>query len=375
MPLSTPRIALVHDHLIQDGGAERVLRALSSMFPEAPIYTLLHDARAFPDLRDRTIRPSYLQRIPGSRRHYQWLLPLMPSATEHYNLRDFDLILSSASAFSKGIVAQPGAVHICYCHTPTRYLWTDTQEYIAELKVPRIVKRLLPPYLSSLRQWDRLAAERVDVFVANSQTVRARIRRFYNKDARVVYPPVDTEHLHISNAPKTYFLAGGRLVAYKRIGIAVEAANRLRVPLRVFGEGPFLDDLRRRAYTNVEFLGRVSDAQKARLYADCIAYIHPQEEDMGITAIEAMAAGRPVIAYARGGATESVVHGVTGVHVHEQAWEAIADAMMRIGDHAFDPLVIRQHASRFSREAFEENMRGVIAQALPSPVSRLLHAG
>ncbi len=355
-----PNIALVHDHLIQDGGAERVLRVLSSMYPEAPIYTLLHDPKRFPGLQSREIKPSFLQRIPGSLRRYQWLLPLMPIATEHYDLRDFDIVISSASAFSKGIVTHAHAKHICYCHTPTRYLWTDTAEYIRELKVPGIVKRMLPPYLSYLRQWDRLAAERVDTFVANSKTVRSRINKFYRKEAEVIYPPVDTDQFTISNQPKTYFLAGGRIVAYKRFDIIVEAANRLRIPLRIFGDGPFLNELKQKARDNVEFMGRVSDEEKADLYSNCIAFINPQEEDFGITAVEAMACGRPIIAYAKGGATESVIPGVSGLHVHEQTWESIADAMVRFGDHTFDPLVIKQHAEQFSREVFQNKIKALV---------------
>ncbi|OGL71724.1 hypothetical protein A3C17_00280 [Candidatus Uhrbacteria bacterium RIFCSPHIGHO2_02_FULL_53_13] len=360
MSREQPNIALVHDHLIQDGGAERVLRVLSSMYPDAPIFTLLHDPKQFSDLANREIKTSFLQRIPGSLRHYQWLLPLMPTATEHYDLRDFDIVISSTSAFSKGVIVHPKAHHICYCHTPTRYLWTDTQEYVRELKAPGIVKRILPHYLSYLRQWDRLAAERVDTFIANSQTVKDRIRKYYQKDAHILYPPVDTEQFHVSNEPKTYFVAGGRIVAYKRFDLVVEAANRLRVPMRIFGTGPFLDHLKERAKDNVVFLGRVSDTEKAQLYANSIAYIHPQEEDFGITAVEAMACGRPVIAFGKGGALESVHHGVTGIHFTEQSWESLADAMLRLSDRSFDPLVIREHAQQFSRKRFEIGMRELV---------------
>lgn len=363
MGKSQPNIALVHDHLIQDGGAERVLRVLSSMYPDAPIYTLLHDKKHFGDLAGREIKTSFLQRIPGSLRHYQWLLPLMPTATEHYDLRDFDIVISSTSAFSKGVIVHPNAHHICYCHTPTRYLWTDTQEYVRDLKAPGIVKRILPHYLSYLRQWDRLAAERVDTFVANSKTVKDRIRKYYQKDAHILYPPVDTEHFQISNAPKTYYVAGGRMVAYKRFDLIVDAANRLRAPMKIFGTGPFLETLKARAKDNIEFVGRVTDEEKAHLYANSIAYIHPQEEDFGITAVEAMACGRPVIAFGKGGALESVRHGVTGVYFAQQSWESLADAMVRLTDYTLDPLVIQKHAAQFSRQKFEHEMYTLVNNA------------
>ncbi len=353
-------IALVHDHLIQDGGAERVLRVLASMYPNAPIFTLLHDEKRFPDFKDRTIRTSFLQKIPGSRRHYKWLLPLMTVATEHYPLQSFDIVLSNTSAFSKGVVVHPGTHHVCYCHTPTRYLWTDMHDYVRELNAPGFVKRLLPPYLSSLRQWDQLAASRVDTFIANSHTVRERIAKFYRKDAHVIYPPVDVEQFSISEKPKTYFLAGGRLVPYKRFDLVVEAANRLRVPVKIFGDGPSLDELRERAKDNVMFLGRVTDNEKADLYANCIAYINPQEEDFGITAVEAMASGRPVICYGKGGTIESVEHGITGIHLPEQTWEALADAMIRFNDFTFDPVAIKQKAQLFSRERFEHEIRSLV---------------
>lgn len=354
-----PKIALVHDHLVQDGGAERVLRVLSSMYPEAPIFTLLQDKRRFKDLHGE-VRTSFLQRIPILRKRYRWLLPLMPVATEHYNLKDFDIVISSASAFSKGIVAGSNTTHICYCHTPTRYLWTDSQEYVESQRLPGVVKKVLMLYLSRLRQWDRLAADRVDVFLANSSNVKNRIRKFYRKDSLVVYPPVDTHEFQISDLPKTYFVAGGRMVPYKRFDIIVEAANRLKAPLRIFGDGPAIDELKKKAKPNIEFMGRVTDEEKAGLYANAIAYLHPQEEDFGITPVEAMASGTPVIAYGRGGATESVVHNKTGILFEEQTWESLADAMMKFEDHTFNPHEIKEHAEIFSRSQFEDQIRQIV---------------
>lgn len=358
------KLALVHDYLIQDGGAEKVLTEFLEVFPEAPIYALLYDpANMATDFRQRQVRTTFLQQVPLALKKYQWLLPLMPTATETHDLSGFDVVLSSSSAFSKGVITKPDALHICYCHTPTRYLWSDAVSYVAELRVPKIVKMLLPPLLSRLRLWDKQAAERVDLFIANSEAVRRRIKKYYHRDALVIYPPVDFASFFVSDAPKTYFLASGRLVSYKRFDLIIEACNRLRLPLKIFGRGPVEAELKALAGPTVEFLGRVSDQQKAKLYADCLAYIHPQEEDFGITAVEAMASGRPVIAYNRGGATETVIEGVSGTFFAEQNWETLADTLLRFDHKKFIPSLIRESVERFSTENFHKNIRHVIERA------------
>jgi glycosyltransferase involved in cell wall biosynthesis len=351
------KLALVHDYLMQNGGAEKVLQVFSDLWPDSPIYTLLFDKKVFPSFKDRDIRTSFLKHLPLAQRKYQWYLPLMPTATEHYDLSNFDVVLSSTSAFAKGVITRPDALHICYCHTPTRYLWSDTHSYVEELRVPRFVKRALPPILSRLRVWDNTASDRVDIFIANSQTVRGRIKKYYRREAHVIHPPVDTQRFSISDEPKTYFLTGGRLVAYKRYDLVIQAANRLRVPLKIFGSGPVEEDLRRMANSNVEFVGRIPDEQQAKLYANALAFIHPQEEDFGITAVESMASGRPVIAYNKGGAKETVVDGLSGSFIEEQIWEEVADLMMRFDEHAWNPTAIKKHAEQFSRERFEKQMR------------------
>ncbi len=356
------KLALVHDYLIQDGGAEKVVDVMHGLWPKSPIYTLLFDKKKLPAFKGRDIRTSFLERLPLGKRKYQWYLPLMPTATEHYDLTGYDVILSSTSAFAKGVITRDDAMHICYCHTPTRYLWSDTHSYIQELRVPRIVKMLLPPVLSRLRVWDRQAADRVDVFVANSETVRRRIQKYYRRDAHVIHPPVDTNRFAIDHGPKDYFLTGGRLVAYKRYDMVVEAANRTGIPLKIFGSGPVEKDLRKKAKKNIEFLGRVSDAEQAKLYAGARAFIHPQEEDFGITPVESMAAGRPVIAYRKGGATETVVEGLSGEFFDEQSWEELADHMIRFNNSTYDPAAIKAHAEQFSRKQFEQKMTDFVAK-------------
>jgi len=352
------RLALIHDHLIQAGGAEKVLQVFQDMWPEAPTYTLLYDKdKMYKEFGGRDIRTSFLSQWPWALKKYQWYLPLMPAATEHYDLSDYNLIVSSTSAFSKGVVGHPGSLHVCYCHTPTRYLWSDTHEYIENLKVPRLIKKILPTILSRLRLWDKHAADRVDVFIANSETVRRRIKKYYGRDSHVIHPPVETERFAINDKPKKYFLIGGRLVAYKRYDIAIDAFTKTGLPLKVFGSGPEEAALKRRAGSNIEFLGRVSDQEKADLYAGCTAFLHPHEEDFGITQVEAMASGRPVIALRRGGSIEAVEEGVTGEFIDEQSWEELADRAIHFDQTKYDPERIRTHAKQFDTNQFKLKMR------------------
>ncbi len=357
------KLALVHDHLIQNGGAEKVLEIMQETWPKAPTFTLFYDERALPAFAQHDIRTSFLQRLPLALKKYQWYITLMPSATESHDLSDFDVVVSSSSAFSKGVITRPDAVHICYCHTPTRYLWSDTHSYINELRIPGLVKRVLPPVLSRLRLWDHAAASRVDYFVANSETVRQRIEKYYQRESHVIHPPVDIDRFRVSDAPKTYFLVGGRLVAYKRYDLVIDAFNRTGLPLKVFGRGPIEVDLRRQARSNIEFLGRVNDEERRNLYAGCKAFIHPHEEDFGITAIEAMGSGRPVIALRRGGATETIVDGITGEFFDEQSWEELADHLIRFEESRYDPRRIRAHAEQFSTSRFKCELQAFVQKA------------
>ncbi|HBK34673.1 hypothetical protein A2239_00740 [Candidatus Uhrbacteria bacterium RIFOXYA2_FULL_40_9] len=361
--MSVPKIALVHDYLIQDGGAEKVLEVLQTIWPQAPTHVLFFDSEKLPRFHGKTIYTSFLQRFPFARSKYQWYILLMPTATEQYDLRKYDIVISSTSAFAKGIITRPEALHVCYCHTPTRYLWSDTHSYIEELRMPRFIKSLLPPAISYLRLWDKQAADRVDRFIANSHTVKGRIRKYYRRESEVIYPPVEVEKFSLSTKPKTYFLTGGRLVAYKRFDLVVEACNRTGIPLKIFGSGPVEENLRKRAGKNIEFLGRVSDKERTILYANAKAFIHPQEEDFGITPVESMAAGRPVIAYRKGGATETVIEGLSGELFDEQSWEELADHLIRFDDSRYDPEKIRAHAQTFGISQFKKNMENFVKKA------------
>ena len=295
------KLALVHDYLAQDGGAEAVLRAFQEIWPAAPTYVLFYNKEtAHQSFKEREIKTSFLQKIPLVKTRYQWFLPLMPHATETHELDNFDVILSSTSAFAKGVITQPNSLHISYCHTPTRYLWNNTADYVGDLKYNWFVKKGINLLLTKLRLWDSLAASRVDIFVANSRAVAHRIKKFYRRESAVIHPPIEARKFKIAEKLDDYFVAGGRLVSYKRFDLIVRAFNRLGLKLKIFGDGPEYQKLKDAAKSNIEFLGRISDAERAEVLSRAQAFIHPQEEDFGLTAVEAMASGRPVIAWPRG---------------------------------------------------------------------------
>lgn len=361
-------LALIHEHLAQNGGAEYVLKVMQQTYPEAPTYTILHDRkRSDPSFHSKDIRTSFIQRMPFGVSKYQWYFTLMPHAVEHFNLDAFDVVLSSCSAYAKGVITRPDAIHICYCHSPTRYLWSDTHRYVEELSVNRLVKRAIPHFLHRLRIWDQLAAQRVDRFLANSETVQQRIAKYYRRESTVVYPPVDISAFTPGDGGGGYYLIGGRLVSYKRYDVAVQAFNKLGIPLVIFGSGPEEKRLRAMAKPNISFTGRVSAERLAELYRNAIAFLHPQEEDFGIAAVESLASGRPVIAYNRGGATETITDGVTGAFIDEQSWEALADTVLRFNPSRFEPAVLRRHAEQYAPERFQERIRSIVNETLQHP--------
>ncbi|MEN9936271.1 MAG: hypothetical protein RLZZ387_2850 [Chloroflexota bacterium] len=352
------RVALVHDYLNQYGGAERVLEALHELYPEAPVFTSIYDPGAMPaHYRAWDIRTSWMQRLPGWRRLFRAYLPLYPATFARLDLRGYDLVLSSSSAFAKGVTPPPGVAHICYCHTPMRFAWR-TDAYLEREGIGAL-SGLLEPVLALLRRWDVASSRRVDVFVANSREVAGRISRLYGREAAVVPPPVDLPPFE-ERPPQEFYLAGGRLIPYKRLDLAVRAFSALGLPLKVFGDGRDRAALEAIGGPSVEFLGFVSEERRRELFAACRAFIFPGEEDFGITPLEAMAAGRPVIAYAAGGALDTVLEGETGRFFHEQSAAALAAAVTASLQDSYDPRAIRRHAEGFGREVFLERMRAVV---------------
>ncbi|WP_052888190.1 glycosyltransferase [Thermogemmatispora carboxidivorans] len=351
------RVALVHDYLNQMGGAERVVLALHELFPDAPLYTSIFDPkRVDPAFRRMDIRTSFMQQFPLVTSHHQPYLPFYSYAMESLDLRGYDLVLSSSSAFAKGVITRPETLHICYCHTPMRWCW-NYEEYVEREQLGRLARSLLPFLVSRLRLWDQVTAARVDHFIANSPVVAERIRKYYRREAVVIPPPVDASRFKFEpQARGDYFLIVSRLVPYKRIDLAIEACNALRLPLVIIGKGRDLPRLQRLAGPTIRFAGQLSDAEVLDYFAHCRALLFPGEEDFGITPLEAQASGRPVIAYGAGGALASVIEGVTGVFFREQTVESLAAVLATFDERAFDPYTIREHALEFDKPRFQRRM-------------------
>ncbi len=346
------RVALVHDYLNQMGGAEKVLLALHDLFPQAPIYTSIYEPRHV-DRRFRSmdIRTSFMQRLPFVKHHHQPFLAMYPYAFERLDLRPYDLIISDSSAFAKGVVTRPEALHISYCHTPMRWAW-NYEEYVERERLGRTTRMMLMPFITWLRTWDYATSARVDYFVANSPAVAARIAKYYRREAAFIPPPVDTSRFYVAPQHEDYFLVVSRLVPYKRIDLAVKAFSMLGLPLRIIGTGRDERRLRRMAAKNVRFLGRLSDDEVRSQMARCRALIFPGDEDFGITPVEAQASGRPVIAYGSGGALATVVEGSTGLFFYQQTPESLAEVVTSFQDDYFDPHAIRRHAEEFDTQRF-----------------------
>lgn len=355
------RVALVHDYLNQYGGAERVLEAFCELWPQAPIFTLVYDekrtGRAF---AGRRIKTSFLQKVPLVKAHHRPFLMLMPLAIEQFDLSAYDLIISDSASFAKGIITRPGALHICYCHTPTRYVWDDSHKYVEEFNYPRFIKKAIPPFLSYLRVWDEAAAHRPDIYLANSRFVAARIKKYYGRESQVICPPVKTGSFYLSGRSGDYFLMIARFLPYKKVDLAIAAFNELGWPLKIIGDGPDRHRLKKMAGPGVEFVGLVSEKRLPGYFAHCRALIFPQEEDFGISAVEAMAAGRPVIAYRGGGALEIVIDGRTGIFFEDQTKESLIGALQKFSSIDFSPRLIRQHAESFDKELFKKKIRDFV---------------
>lgn len=358
------RLALVHDWLNQIGGAEDVLAELVSLFPHSPIFTSLYAPDVMPAVyRQWDIRPLWSDRLPGIRQRHQLYLPIYPLAWGSLDLSTYDVILSNKSGFCHG-VRVGDALHVCYCLAPTRYVW-QLEHYIAREGLSTAAQAALKPLMALLRRWDYAAAQRVTHFIAISTDIQQRIRQFYHRESTIIPPPVDCSRFTPAPAHEVgdYFLVVSRLIPYKRIDLAVQAATRLGVPLKVGGRGRDLERLRALAGPTVEFLGYVPDEDLPALMARCRAFIFPGLEDFGITPVQAQAAGRPVIAYRAGGALDTVREGITGVFFDEQTVDSLAAAMASFNAEAYDPAVIRAHALTFDTPLFKQALSRYIENA------------
>jgi glycosyltransferase involved in cell wall biosynthesis len=376
------KVALVHDYLNQMGGAERVVMAFHEIFPDAPIYTSIYDPqRVDPAFQKMDIRTSFMQKFPLVTKHHQPYLPFYPFAIESLDLRGYDLVLSSSSAFAKGVITRPETIHICYCHTPMRWCWSY-DEYVEREQLGGMARRVLPFLITGLRIWDQTSSMRVDHFIANSPVIAERIQKYYKREAVFIPPPVDAQRFSFDPAtqPEDYFLCLSRLIPYKRIDLAIQACNQLHLPLVVIGGGRDEERLKKMAGPTIRFLGRLSDAEVLHYYAHCRAFLFPGEEDFGITPLEAQASGRPVIAYGAGGALASVVDGVTGIFFKEQTVESMANVLATFDERAFDPQTIRNHALEFDTPRFHRRIQQFIeaklstrkAQELQTPTNDLV---
>jgi glycosyltransferase involved in cell wall biosynthesis len=373
--LAELRIALVHYWLVQRRGGERVFEVLAEMFPQADIFTLVLDRESLsPVLQSRRIMSSFLQKVPGAARHYQKLLPLFPLALEQFKLDDYDLILSSESGPAKGVLTRPHTCHICYCHTPLRYVWDMYHHYRTAAPGGALGRALYALVANYVRQWDYAAAARVDYFVASSRNGAARVRKYYRREAEVIYPPVEVGSFSVAHDHDDFYLVVSPLVLYKRVGLAIAACNLMKRRLVVIGEGEESKALQNEAGPTITFLGYQPDEIVRDHYRRCRAFLFPGEEDIGLTPIEAQASGRPVIAYGCGGALETVEgffvgepprpETATGVFFGQQSVESLVEAMQvfETVESRFSPVFIRAHAQRFDVSRFKKGMAEFVCE-------------
>ncbi|MGO8670018.1 MAG: glycosyltransferase [Capsulimonadaceae bacterium] len=361
-------VAIAHDYLVQAGGAERVVASLHDVFPRAPIHTSVYDPDGtFECFRNMDIRTSFLQGSPLSRKRFHKLgLFLYASAFEAFDFSKYDLVISSSSSFAKGIITKPETCHVDYCHTPTRFAWQQ-QSYFETSGANGNAGSLASHFMGIIRSWDLQAAMRPDYIVANSYNVARRIRTYYRRDVdAVIHPPVETSRLRMVSSEQVgdHFLVVSRLLKYKRIDLAVEACNRLQRKLRVVGVGPELAALKKLAGPTITFCGRLTDEQVTHELATCKALIFPGDEDFGITPLEAMASGRPVVAYGAGGALETVRDGQTGLLFRDQSVDSLCDALVRVAEIRFNPEALEAYARKFDTLEFHAAMKGFLRHAL-----------
>jgi glycosyltransferase involved in cell wall biosynthesis len=375
-PFKDLRVAIVHYWLLHYAGGERVLSALTELFPQADLFTLGANEEMKARFGKHRIITSFLQRVPGSHRYHQYLLPLCPLALEQFDVRDYDLVISSESGPAKGVITSSDTLHVSYCHSPMRYIWDMYHEYANGKDMKGLTRFIFRAAAHYLRVWDLASAFRVDHFVANSNNTAARILKHYRRGAVVIHPPVDVASGYLADSVEDYYLAVSRLADYKRTDLAVQACTRLKRPLRVIGSGPQYRRLKEMAGPTVEFLGQVTEAEKHQQYARCRALLFPGEEDFGIVPVEAQSFGRPVIAYGRGGALETVVGlypgegaspgNYTGIFFREQSVESLTEAICTFEDveGQFSPSLIRANAERFDTAHFLRAMTVFISDRL-----------
>ncbi len=352
-----PKVALVHDWLVNPGGSERVLESLSVIYPEAPIYTLVYDPSNFKSspISNRKVFTSKLNKLPFARTGYRAYIPLMPFAIEQFDLREFEIIISSSHAVAHGILPRPNQLHINYIHSPARYAWHQYHDYLANRRIGRVKKWLSRPMLHYLRLWDFAAAARVDYFVANSKWTAATVMRAYRRNADVIYPPIMLNNFDHAQDRENYYITVSRLVPYKRMDLIVKAFSKLGYPLVIVGDGPERRFLTSIASPNIRFCGDLPDIEVAKLLGKAKAFVFAAEEDFGIALVEAQAAGCPIITFRGGGALETVIEGKTGIFFDEQEQLSLEEAAERfeLDAYSFDGEVIRENAERFSHKKFE----------------------
>ena len=354
--LGNMNTALIHDWLTNVAGAEKVLLVLKEIFKDAPIYTSVFDSKKAKAFEKFDVRTTYLQNLPLVKSKREVLIPLTPLAFENIDLGEFDLVISNTTMPAKGVITKPETIHICYCHTPTRYLWESELDPRAKAGAFSGLRRKIA---HRLRIWDKVASDRPDYYFANSKYISKRIKKYYGRDSKVIYPPVDVNQFVVGdqNNVKDYYLFVSRLVGYKKCNIVVEAFNKLGLPLKIIGSGPEKKYLQKIAKGNIEFLGFLSGSELKKYYSQAKAFIFAAEEDFGIVPVEAMASGRPVIAYGRGGATETVVEGKTGLFFYEQTAESLINVIKKFDPKKFDSAIIREQAEKFSTERFKKEFR------------------
>lgn len=362
------RVAIVAELLVKMGGAERVVKKLAEMYPSAPIYTLLYDESACgKDFPRERVRTSFLQKMPAFlRRRYRWLLPWMPLAIESLDLSDYDLVISSSSAFAHGALTDTETVHVSYCHSPMRFAWDYTHEYLSDRWFNPLKRWLAGRTLEKIRVWDKIASDRPDVYVANSRHVRQRIAKYYRLQSELIYPPIDVERFAASSSDGGYFLILSTLAAYKKIDLVVNLFNKTGKRLIIVGDGPERPFLESIAGKNVEILGRLSDEECKKHLENCRALIFPSEEDFGITMIEALSCGKPVLAYRAGGALEFIRPGFNGEFFSEQTMASMEDGLAKLllNSSKYDGRKIREEALRFSTARFENEFRALVKKSL-----------